>query len=300
MPGISAILFVQISGTAKPAPAGNTSNSSATGTMQTTPDKAPIAVHSTLSPPQSNPPQSEDPKQSPGPRLQGIGTDQASFPSQEKSKAGEKDTAYTLDLSQAERQVLQELKARDREVKAHEQAHIAAGGRYVQGGANYSYRIGPDGKMYAVGGEVSIDVSPVPGDPQSTIEKAEAIQRAARAPAQPSAQDASVAAQAASMEMQARMEVQLDERQADGVQGTGSDALGGAAVRFADNQSSENGSGSIPADQAEIGFRNRSTSKAQSSGFPDRISALQGLHAYARMAAPNPSSPAGRLIQASI
>lgn len=268
--------------------------------IRTTPDQAPASVQSALPPADNKTPQPDGNKQDTSLNPETTKPTEPSSSPKNGSKASRSDAAYTLDLSQAERRVLQELKARDREVKAHEQAHIAAGGRYVQGGANYSYRIGPDGKMYAVGGEVSIDVSPVPGDPQATIEKAEAIQRAARAPAQPSAQDASVAAQAASMEMQARMAVQREERQADRVQGTGSDALGGAAVRFADNQSSENGSGSIPADQAGIGSRNRSTSKAQSSGFPDQISALQGLHAYARMAAPSPSSPAGRLIQAFI
>ena len=283
MPGLSAIPFTQIPGV-NPS-TGNGSTSSAPGNMQTTPDKAPSSVHSTL-PPQSNPPHSEDPKQSSTPRLGGTGTDQASPQSKERAQAEGKDPAYTLHLTQAERQVLQELKARDREVKAHEQAHIAAGGRYVQGGANYSYRIGPDGKMYAVGGEVSIDVSPVPGDPQATIEKAEAIQRAARAPAQPSAQDAAVAAKAASMEMRARMEVQQEERGVDGPQGAVSDAPDQAGVRFADKQSSEN--------------KARPHSEAQDSGFPDRIAALQGLHAYARMAAQSPSSPAGRLIQASM
>ncbi len=113
--------------------------------------------------------------------------------------------------TQAERQLLQQLQARDREVRTHEQAHIAAGGPYVQGGASYTFRFGPDGKMYAVGGEVGIDVSPVPGDPQATIEKAQAIQRAATAPAEPSAQDAIVAAKARAMEMEARAELRQEK-----------------------------------------------------------------------------------------
>lgn len=183
-------------------------------------------------------------------------------------------------------------------MKAHERAHIAAGAQHVQGGANYSYRIGPDGKMYAVGGEVSIDVSPVPGDPQATIEKAQAIQRAARAPAQPSAQDAAVAAQAASMEMQAQMEVQREEREAEGAKGTGSDAPAGAAVRSAHNQTAENGPRGVPAGQAEMSARGGLAPEPHDSGFPDRISAFQGLHEYARMAARSPSPTAGLYIQA--
>ena len=38
------------------------------------------------------------------------------------------------------------------------------------GGASYEYDNGPDGKRYAVGGEVSIDTSTVSGDPQATIQ----------------------------------------------------------------------------------------------------------------------------------
>jgi hypothetical protein len=48
---------------------------------------------------------------------------------------------------------------------------------------------GPDGKQYAVGGEVPIDLSPVSGNPQATVQKAETIQRAALAPADPSGPD---------------------------------------------------------------------------------------------------------------
>lgn len=111
------------------------------------------------------------------------------------------------DLSQDEQRLVDELKSRDREVRAHEAAHAAAGGRYVTGGPKFSFKTGPDGKRYAVGGEVNIDTSPVPGDPQATIQKAEAVQAAANAPANPSSQDRSVALAAARMAARARMEV---------------------------------------------------------------------------------------------
>ena len=74
---------------------------------------------------------------------------------------------------------LQALKQRDREVRAHEQAHAAAGGRYVLGGPSFSYQRGPDGRQYAVGGEVQIDTAPVAGDPQATLQKMQQVQRAA-------------------------------------------------------------------------------------------------------------------------
>ena len=75
----------------------------------------------------------------------------------------------------------------------------------MQGGASYQYQSGPDGNMYAVGGEVGIDTSPA-GSPEATIQKMQQIQRAALAPAQPSGTDRAVAAQAAQIEAQARMQ----------------------------------------------------------------------------------------------
>jgi hypothetical protein len=93
--------------------------------------------------------------------------------------------------------VIAKLAATDTHVRAHEQAHLAAAGRYARGGASYTYTRGPDGQLYAVGGEVGIDTSPVKGDPEATIRKAEVVRAAAEAPSDPSAQDRTVAAQAA-------------------------------------------------------------------------------------------------------
>ena len=112
---------------------------------------------------------------------------------------------------QAERDQIQELASRDREVRAHEQAHAAIAGQYGSS-PTYSFVRGPDGVSYAVGGEVKIDTSPIPGDPEATLRKAQQLRRAANAPVEPSSQDASVAAQAAQMEQQARAE--LSEQQA--------------------------------------------------------------------------------------
>nr|WP_282452723.1 putative metalloprotease CJM1_0395 family protein [Lysobacter sp. CAU 1642] len=109
---------------------------------------------------------------------------------------------------------LAQLAARDREVRAHEQAHVAAGGSIVTSGPTYVYQIGPDNRRYAVGGEVGIDTSPVRGDPEATLDKARQIRAAALAPAQPSAQDLQVAAQASRMEQSARLELARQERDA--------------------------------------------------------------------------------------
>lgn len=111
------------------------------------------------------------------------------------------------DLNTEEVRELTKLKQRDREVRAHEQAHIAAGGIYVRSGAHYEYEKGPNGKNYAVGGEVQIDTSKVQGDPQATLRKMQTVRRAAMAPASPSAQDRSVSAKATQMENKARLEI---------------------------------------------------------------------------------------------
>ncbi len=127
----------------------------------------------------------------------------------EQVATGEKQgllAAFGKSRSPEEEEKLAKLKTRDQEVRTHEQAHKAAGGQYA-GGASYSYQTGPDGRQYAVGGEVSIDLSPVPDDPQATIAKMQQIRRAALAPAQPSSQDQQVAAQAGRIEAKARAEL---------------------------------------------------------------------------------------------
>jgi hypothetical protein len=130
------------------------------------------------------------------------------------------------DLTPEQQRELEKLRARDREVRAHEAAHKNAAGHLARGGAHFSYETGPDGRRYAVGGEVSIDSSKVSGDPQATIAKAQVIRRAAQAPVEPSAQDHRVAAEASRMEAAARNEL--------------------AEQRAAENTGNSHGSGSAP------------------------------------------------------
>ena len=120
------------------------------------------------------------------------------------------------ELNTEEKRELEQLKARDRDVRAHEAAHKAAAGNLARGGAQFEFQNGPDGRRYAVGGEVSIDTAKVSGDPQATIHKAQTIRRAANAPAQPSSQDRSVAAQASRMEAEARRELSAGETDSEG------------------------------------------------------------------------------------
>jgi len=122
-------------------------------------------------------------------------------------------TKTNSNLSQDEQNVVQKLKTSDQQVRAHEQAHLSAAGGIASGGANFTFAIGPDGKRYAVAGEVQIDTSAIPGDPEATIRKAEQIRKAALAPANPSAQDQRVAANASAMTHQARIELTKQNQQ---------------------------------------------------------------------------------------
>lgn len=110
------------------------------------------------------------------------------------------------ELSADQQRRVDQLKAADSRVRAHEQAHMAAGGDLVRGGAAYSYETGPDKKRYAVAGEVSIDTSEA-RSPEATITKAAHIRDAALAPIDPSPQDRQVAAYAAQMGMRAQQEL---------------------------------------------------------------------------------------------
>ena len=107
---------------------------------------------------------------------------------------------------QQDRALIRSLQARDREVRAHEQAHASVGGAFA-GAASFTYKRGPDGVLYAVGGEVPIDISPVPGDPGATARKAEQVRRAALAPRDPSSVDRRVALRAQAIERDARQAI---------------------------------------------------------------------------------------------
>jgi len=141
------------------------------------------------------------------------------------------------ELTPEEQKQVEELENRDREVRAHEQAHLAAAGGYARGGPSFTYQRGPDGKTYAVGGEVPIDLSPVANDPQATLRKAETIQRAALAPAEPSGPDRQVAAQAVALAAKARQEL------ADRSQETGSKNPKPTPASPASPSNSSNGTG---------------------------------------------------------
>lgn len=137
------------------------------------------------------------------------------------------------ELSLEEQRIVTELQAADTNVRAHEAAHMAAGGGLTSP-ASYTYERGPDNKMYAVAGEVGISTGEG-NTPQESLNKAQTIRRAALAPADPSPQDLKVAAQAASMEMSARAQI-LQEKMAQNSQNTNnSNETSGDAVNSVGN-----------------------------------------------------------------
>lgn len=132
-------------------------------------------------------------------------------PPQEKA-SGQK-THGANPLTPDQQRVLLQLQQRDREVRVHEQAHLATAGQYARGGPSFSYQTGPDGQQYAIGGEVPIDISKE-STPEATIQKMETIQRAALAPADPSSADRSIASAAAGQENKARQELRARQASA--------------------------------------------------------------------------------------
>ena len=133
-------------------------------------------------------------------------TAQTSGADQQRGKNGQ-------ELSAEELQAVEELKSRDREVRAHEMAHLASAGQHARGGPSYTFQQGPDGRRYAIGGEVPIDVGEEK-TPEQTIQKMRAVRSAAMAPANPSPADRSIAASASALEAQARQEIQAEQAKA--------------------------------------------------------------------------------------
>lgn len=143
------------------------------------------------------------------------------------------------ELSREEQRIVSELQAADTNVRAHEAAHMAAGGGLTSP-ASYTYERGPDNKMYAVAGEVGISTSEG-NTPQESLNKVQTIRRAALAPADPSPQDLKVAAQATSMEMSARAQI-LQEKMAQNSQNpnNSNEASAGNSTVNSNTNSTEN------------------------------------------------------------
>lgn len=137
----------------------------------------------------------------------------------EKSEAP---AAGLSELSEEDKKAVAGLKRRDQEVRQHERAHASVGGQFA-GQPSFKFERGPDGRQYAVEGEVPIDIKPVAGDPEATIRKMEIVKAAALAPGTPSGQDRTVAAQAEAARLEAQSELNASEEE-----GAENEALTGA------------------------------------------------------------------------
>ncbi|WP_372866350.1 putative metalloprotease CJM1_0395 family protein [Pseudomonas sp.] len=170
---------------------------------------------------------------------------------QSTPSAGKQDkTGPSSQQERIEQLEIAELATRDREVRAHEQAHAAVGGGYA-GAPSFTYTRGPDGQRYAVAGEVSIDTGAVANDPQATLSKMDIVVRAALSPAEPSAQDLRVAAQAQAQKVQARVdlaELQRSEAAVAQTERAQSSEAAGSAERGSDPAASRQPSRSSAAD----------------------------------------------------
>lgn len=95
-----------------------------------------------------------------------------------------------------EQRELRELRETDRQVRRQQRIHATMAGSTAPTGAEYEFSVGPDGRRYAVSGDVRIQLSS--GDnPEESIRLAKEAYRAATVPRTPDARDRSIAAEAA-------------------------------------------------------------------------------------------------------
>ena len=125
----------------------------------------------------------------------------------------EKDVPILEILDPKEQALVQELELRDQEVRAHELAHKSVGAG-ITSAATFTYQQGPDGKQYAIGGEVQIQITPG-STPEETVRKAKQVIAAATAPADPSAADMRAVGLASQMEQEARAEQTVTQLEAE-------------------------------------------------------------------------------------
>ncbi len=176
-----------------------------------------------------------------------------------ENETATEDKSDTQELSSEEKQEVKELEKIDAEVRRHEQAHLAAGGSLVRGGASFSFQRGPDGQQYAVGGEVNIEMA-AEDDPQATVQKMQQVKRAALAPAEPSAQDRSVASRASALEAQARSEMLSEKNDNEGDSDDSSVKISGGKADSSQSPDRDNNSGKTDTDQDDSGSKNTQAS----------------------------------------
>ncbi len=91
-----------------------------------------------------------------------------------------------------ERYLINQLRARDRKVRAHELLHYRTGRPYTRA-PEYWFVTGPRGRRFAITGVTLFDTTLDTSDPEQAIRKLQALKRAALAPRDPSRIDLRVA-----------------------------------------------------------------------------------------------------------
>lgn len=198
--------------------------------------------------------------------------------------------ATTIQLSPQAEQQVRKLEQTDQKVRTHEQAHQAAGGPNA-GGASFTYQRGPDGKNYAVAGEVPIDISRE-STPDATISKMETVKAAAMAPADPSSQDRVVAQQADALKLQAQQEKNQDSN-ATAAGNTGNENTDSpkAGARGSETKSSEaKNSGPQRSDAENAGTGNARIGSNATGTAPPALAA-RGAAAYGTAALIGSAAP---------
>lgn len=111
----------------------------------------------------------------------------------EKSTFENKDKVEQLGKNYDEKdyqRVVDKFKNLDSQTKAHEQLHASLAN--TKGAISYTYQTGPDGKLYATGGNVRLDTS-LPKDEKAALAKLNELQKASLAPSGLSGADAQIA-----------------------------------------------------------------------------------------------------------
>lgn len=126
--------------------------------------------------------------------------------SRQAAPESKKNAVAPRELTPEEKRIVAELQQIDRRVRDHERAHLAAGRGVITSTADFTYTYGPDGRAYAIAGEVGIDTSPE-SKPEDNIYKGQRIQAAALAPRDPSPTDYHVASIGSQMELQGRSDL---------------------------------------------------------------------------------------------
>jgi hypothetical protein len=136
-------------------------------------------------------------------------------------------------LSAQQKAQIAQFKLLDQTARADVDAQERAAGAYG-GTVDYQYERGPDGTLYAVAGDVSLNVQPVPNNPAATLAAMQTITNAALSVVPPTAQDLLAVREAA--QYTATAEAALHATQAGTATNTNAGTTTGATAQTAQSR----------------------------------------------------------------